>query len=492
MKQGRIMGDTESGNGRYQKIRRMPGKDAAPSSEVEDEIRFHLEEKKTRLMAAGMSKDEAEAEAQRRFGDVEEVRREMMEMTNQRQDKQQRRDMWGDLRQDIRFARRHLFRSPLFTTVAALTLALGIGATTAVYSVVHGILLSPLAFEQPDELVTIWADYTRREGPLREWLSFENFHDLTTESSTLEAAAVYNGGRPTLTGFGEPQQVPEAVFSPGMFSDVLRVAPALGRLFDEREEAFGGPGAVLLSHGLWQRAFGGDPNILGRTLSLNDQPVSVVGVMGEDFRPPFIPQAQMWRPAQIDPADPPCGRGCVFLRAVGRIADGATVEQLQAEATSVGRRLEQAYPAENTGVGFYINPLQDDMVASSSQSLWILLGSVGFVLLVACVNVANLLLSRASVRRSELAVRSALGAGSPRIFRQLLTENLMLALIGGAAGLLLGSWATGVLVSLAPAGTPRIDEVGMDLGVLAAVAAVTLGAGLLFGTLPARRSSRRA
>ena len=486
------MGNREDRDGGYRKIRRLPGKDASPSSEVEDEIRFHLEEKQTRLMADGMSRAEAEAEAERRFGDVDEVRKEMMEMTNQRQDKRQRRDMWGDVRQDIRFARRHLLRSPLFTVVAALTLALGIGATTAVYSVVHGILLSPLAFEQPEELVTIWADYTRREGPLREYLSFENFYDLTSGSSTLEAAAVYSGGAPTLTGVGEPQQVPEAVFSSGMFSEVLRVSPELGRLFDEREEAPGGPGAVVLSYGLWQRAFGGDPDVVGRTISLNDQPTSVVGVMGEDFRPPFIPQAQMWRPAQIDPADPPCGRGCVFLRAVGRIADGATVEQLQAEATSVGRRLEQAYPEDNTGVGFYINPLQEDMVANSSRSLWVLLGSVAFVLLVACVNVANLLLSRASARRSELAVRSALGAGSPRIFRQLLTENLMLAVIGGTAGLLLGSWATGLLVSLAPVGTPRIDEVAMDLGVLAAVAAITVGAGLLFGTLPARRSSRRA
>lgn len=486
------MGDRDSRDGRYRKIRRGPGKDASASSEVEDEIRFHLEEKRTRLMAEGMSEDEAEAEAQRRFGDVEEVRKEMMDMTNRRQDRQQRRDMWGDVRQDVRFARRHLLRSPLFTVVAASTLALGIGATTAVYSVVDGILLSPLAFGEPEELVTIWADYTRREGPLREWLSFENFYDLTTESSTLEAAAVYGGGGPTLTGIGEPQQVPEAVFSPGMFSDVLQVSPALGRLFDEREEAPGGPGAVLLSHGLWQRAFGGDPEVIGRTISLDDQPVTIVGVMGDDFRPPFIPQAQMWRPAQIDPADPPCGRGCVFLRAVGRMADGATVEQLQAEATSVAQRLEQAYPAENTGVGFYINPLQDDMVANSSRSLWVLLGSVGFVLLVACVNVANLLLSRASARRSELAVRSALGAGSPRIFRQLLTENLMLAFVGGSAGLLLGAWATRVLISLAPAGTPRIDEVGMDLGVLATVAAITVGAGLLFGTLPARRSSRRA
>ena len=485
---------SESGpDGRpYRRIRRGPGKDASASREVDDEIRFHLEEKRTRLIAGGMSEDEADAEAQRRFGDVEEVRKEMVAMTNQRQDKKQRRDMWGDLRQDIRFARRHLFRSPLFTVVAALTLALGIGATTAVYSVVDGILLSPLAFDDPDELVTIWADYTRREGPLREWLSFENFHDLTSGSATLEAAAVYGGGGPTLTGIGEPQQVPEATFSPGMFSDVLRVTPAMGRLFDEREEAPGGPGAVLLSHGLWQRAFGGDPKVLGRTISLNDQPVTVVGVMAEDFRPPFLPRAQMWRPAQIDPADPPCGRGCVFLRAVGRIADGATVEQFQAEATSIGQRLEQAYPADNTGVGFYINPLQDDIVANSSRALWVLLGSVGFVLLVACVNVANLLLSRASSRRSELAVRSALGAGSPRIFRQLLTENLMLAAIGGAAGLLLGFWATDMLVSLAPAGTPRIDEVGMDMGVLGAVAAVTIGAGLLFGTVPARRSSRRA
>ncbi len=400
--------------------------------------------------------------------------------------------MWGDLRQDIRFARRHLFRSPLFTLVAVMTLALGIGATTAVYSVVDGILLRPLAFQDPDELVTIWADYTRREGPLREWLSYENFHDLLTQSDGLAAAAVYGGGGPTLTGVGEPQQIPEARVSQGMFSDVLGVSPALGRLFDDREEASGGPGAVLLSHGLWQRAFGGDPDILGRSISLDDHPHTIVGVMPEDFRPPFIQQAQLWRPSQIDPADPPCGRGCVFLRAVGRMADGATLEGVRAEATAIGTRLEQAYPEDNTGVGFWINPLHEDLVASASQALWVLLGAVGFVLLVACVNVANLLLSRASARRSELAVRSALGAGVRRIFRQLLTESLLLAAVGGVAGVILGAWATRLLVSLAPAGTPRIDEVALDLRVLAVVAAVTIGAGLIFGTLPARRSSRRA
>jgi hypothetical protein len=269
-----------------------------------------------------------------------------------------------------------------------------------------------------------------------------------------------------------------------MFADVLGVQPAMGRTFLPEEDRPDGPLSVLLSHGLWQSAFGGDPTVVGTSVLLNDQPYEVVGIMPADFTPPPFLGTDVWTSLQLDDSNGG-GRGSAFLRAVGRLADGTSLEVARAQATQLGTRLEQEYPEANGDVGYNVYPLQFDMVQQASTALWVLLGAVGFVLLIACVNVANLLLARGASRSSELAVRAALGAGGGRILRQLMTESLIMAAAGGVLGIGLAFLGTQWLVGLAPSGTPLIDQISVDGRILFFAAAVTGFAGLLFGVLPA-------
>jgi putative ABC transport system permease protein len=395
------------------------------------------------------------------------------------------------LRQDVRFGVRQLARNPVFTAVAVLTLALGIGANTAIFSVVDGILFRPLPFPEPDELVNVWTDVTERGGPEDEWLSYINFHDLREQAETLEGLAAWGGWRPTLTGEGEAEQLSGAQVTHDMFDRVLGVAPALGRDFVAADDEPNAPGVVLLSHGFWRRAFGGDPSVVGRTLRMNDMSWEVIGVMPDRFRPPFLSDAELWTTARQDLEVQADRRGGFSWRAVGRLADGATLGAADAELRAIGSRFQRLYPESNTGMTFDAVALRDDLVSEARTGLLVLLGGVAFVLLMACVNVANLLLARAGSRREELAVRSALGAGRGRLATQLLTEAGILAAVGGVAGVLLAIWGTDALVALAPPGTPRIDEVGVDGRVLAVTAAVTLVAGGLFGLVPALRAARQ-
>ena len=485
-------GEERSRRRRVFRIRRRDRRDVR--EEVEEELRFHIDERTARHMREGMAPEDARAEAERRFGDVEGIRAEVEEMMTKRRRVMERRDTLDDLRRDAGFALRQILTHPAFSAVVMGTIALAIGATTAIFSVVDGIMLRPLPYEEPDELVMVWMDYTERDVVLpdkrREWLSWPNFADFRDQVDAVESISAFTGWRPTLTGDGvTAQQLSGARFSHGMLSRVFSVEPALGRGFLPEEDTPDGPRSVLLSDGLWQRAFGGDSDVVGGTILLDERPYTVVGVMPADFRPPAFLGADLWSPLRLDVTNGG-GRGAIFLRTVGRLADGASLALARSHAAELGRRLEEEYPEANVDTGFNVFPLHGDLVGQTSAALWLLLGAVGVVLVVASVNVANLLLARGADRGGELAVRVAMGAGRRRLLSQLLTESVLLALVGGAVGIGLAFFGTDVLVRLAPDGTPLLDQVGVDVRVLGFAVLVTMVTAALVGLLPALRTSR--
>ena len=395
--------------------------------------------------------------------------------------------MLGDLGKDVRYGLRTLGRTPIFTGIVLITLALGIGATVSMFSVVDGILLRSLPFEEPDRLVQVWADHTERQGPVREWLSPRDWEDLRT-SGQFEELAVYSDFFQTLTGAGDPVELPVSAVDGHMFRDVLRVTPVMGRTFSDEELSPGGPAVALLSYGLWQSRFGGDAGVVGSAISLNGAPTTVIGVMPADFRPPFVPRAELWLPYQIDVAS--SSYGSIFLRTIGRLADGVTVERADAWAADLSARNAETFPEANRGKRLDVYPLHSELVSVARPALWVLLGAAGLMLLLVTVNVANLLLSRATSRQGEFAVRAAVGASRGRISRQLLVESLILALGGGALGIALAFAGVEGLVALAPEGTPRLEAITVDGRILAFAIAVTVLSGVFFGLFPALRAGR--
>ena len=442
-----------------------------------------------KLVRAGYSQEDARAEAVRRFDQVDVVKRAMARELARREGRTRMTDRIDKLRQDAGYALRQLLRSPGFAIVTVLTLTLAIGATTAIFSVVDGILFRPLPYEEPEELVRIWSDYTRRGGPADEWPNFPNLWNLREQGRSFEALGIWAGGGGTLTGRGPAERVSGTSVDHHLLAGVLRVEPVLGRGFLPEDDRPGAPGTAILSHGFWQRRFGGDAGILGETLVLNGQPYTIIGVMGEDFRPSFADGTDLWTPLRMDITAHACGRGNACLFGMARLAEGVDLEAARREGDDLGRRFEEEDPEANAGLRWNFQPLQADLVADARTGLLVLLGAALCMLLIACVNEANLLLARGTSRRSELAVRSALGAGQGRIVAQLLTESVLLALIGGAVGVGVTYALTDVLVALAPAGTPRIDEVAVNGRVLGFAAGATLLAGLLFGLFPALRGS---
>jgi putative ABC transport system permease protein len=385
--------------------------------------------------------------------------------------------------QDLRYAVRRLFKSPGFTSVAVLTLALGIGANSAIFSVVNGVLLRPLPYPEPQRLVGV---YHTSEG-MRAVMSGPNYSDIARLATSFENAAAYNTSRMILTGQGEAARLQTAEVSASLFN-VLRVRPQIGRVFNADENTPGRTNVVILAHGLWEQRFGSDPAVIGRRIMLDGAPREVIGVMPRGFSYPADRQA--WLPLEYDENFVSKQRGAWYLGVVARLKPGIRPEQSAAEVETLGRNLAREYPDANGEIGMTTMPLLEAMVGDIRRSVLILLGAVGFVLLIACTNVANLLLARAAARQSELAVRIALGAGRGRLVRQLLTESVVLSLIGAAFGLILAVWGVELLVGLEPEGIPRLGNVRVDGTVILFTAATAVITGVLFGLVPAFTATR--
>ena len=448
--------------------------------ELEEELRYHLERETELNLRGGMTPEEARSAALRAFGGVEQAR----ELCREARGVRMIRDLW----QDLRYGARKLQRSPGFTLVAVMTLALGIGANTAIFSVVNAVLLRPLPFDQPEQLVRVFGTSARR-GSVSRPHSYPNFSDLRAQNQTFEAMAAYTGTTAALSGSDAPEQI-TGVIATGDIFRVLRAKPLLGRLLEPGDERPGGSAVAVISHGLWRRRFGSDPQIVGRVIRLDGRDREVVGVTPADFSFEFVTSAaDFWMP--INPSGSSYQeRGAIFLEAIGRLKPGVSVAEASADLGVVASRLEQQYQDSNTGVGVRLVAAQEQLVGDVRPTLLVLLGAVGFVLLIACANVANLLLARSAGRYREIAVRSALGAWRGRIVRQLLTESLLLALAGGTLGLLFALAGVRLLSAFVPENVPRFGETSTDLRVLAFTLGASALTGLLFGIAPALQSSR--
>jgi putative ABC transport system permease protein len=450
--------------------------------EMDEELRAYLDAAVKEKMRAGMSAEEALRSARVEMGSLEGVKEEIRsagwESTLE--------TFW----QDLRYGLRQLRRSPGFTLVAVITLALGIGANTAMFSVVNAVLLRPLPYKDPAGLFEILSSH-KLEGRWTSYgLSLADFVDLEQQTSTLMHLAAFTFDDANLTGRGGPERLSARKVTPSLF-ELLGVTTILGRTFLPGENAPGRDQVVILSHALWQRRFGGDAAVLGKTIDLNDRAYTVVGVLPPGLRFPdwSSESTDVWIPFAIVPSE--LNRrfpGATYVYA--RLKDGATAQQARAQLNAVASGLAQKYPDTDKGLKLALGPLRPEVAGGVRRSLLILFVAVGFVLLIGCANLANLLLARNAGRQREIAVRQALGAGRARITRQFLTESLLLAVVGGGMGLLLAHWGIGLVRGLGPSDIPRLDQANIDRSVLWFTSAVALLAGILFGLAPALQFSK--
>jgi putative ABC transport system permease protein len=390
---------------------------------------------------------------------------------------------------DIRFALRGLIKHPAFTAIAVITLALGIGGSTSIFTVVDAALLRGLPYKSPDRLYHIWENTPKKEFPKREF-SYPDYQDYQ-QNNVFEGLAAYTGGGSILSGFGDPENLNSPRVSANFFS-VLGVDPILGRTFQAGEDVQGGPKVTILTYGLWQRRFGGDPGIVGRAVTLNGASYTVVGVLPASFQFALRP-ADLWIPYQ--PTQNQLTRRFLHgTNLIGRLKSDKSVNDAQAELSLIAGRIEQQFNDSHAGTTARIVPLQEEIVGSVKPILLVLLAAVGFVLLIACANVASLLLTRSLSRQKEVAIRSALGASRGRVIRQFLTESMLLSIVGGAAGLVIAYWGVPALVAVLPQSQlnamPFLNSLHLNSGILTFSFALSLLTGLIFGLAPALQSSK--
>src|SRR5579863_422921 len=436
------------------------------------EMQGHLAEKIEELVAGGMSREDATAAARREFGNVTLL-------------EEQSREVWQwpsveNFFMDVRYGLRMLRKHPGFSAVAVLTLALGIGANTAIFSVVEAVLLAPLPYGQPDRLVSITDSYP--QGALVA---------MRASLHSMEVGGHADGQELNLTGLGDPVRLYGTAVSANLFS-LLGVRPELGRIFLPGEDQPGRDHLVILSHSLWLEKFGGDPAVIGRSVTLEGESREIVGVMPAGFEVASS-KAQFWTPLDLDPRAVGAYWGGGFMPVVGRLGRGVTLEQARAEFEAYIPRMRGMFPwkmPDSLWISSTVIPLDKSLVGEVRTKLLLLLGAASLVLLIACANVANLLLARATARQKEMSVRAALGAGRWRIYRQLLTEGLILAVSGGALGTLAALNGLAWLKAILPPDTPRLATVRIDWRVLAFTAGIAILTGLIFGIMPALHASR--
>ena len=447
-----------------------------------DEFRFHFENEIAKNVGAGMSVDEARVAALKKFG-AADVHAEAV--------RDARGARWlEDMRADVRYAWRGLRRAPGAALVAVLTLSLGIGATVSIFSVVNGVLLEPLPYPEPDRLVSVWGRFLPESGFDFRWfpLSGPEYFDYASQSTSHESVAAYMNAGATLIGDdGTAVRMQAALVTSNLF-DVYGVSSLLGRTFTPEEDVPDGSGVVVLSHGLWRSAYGGDAAVVGRTVRINGRQMQVVGVMPERFDAPGEGR-QAWLPLRLDPSNPG-GRSSHGIRAIARLRPDVPIERALSEMTTLMARWKAEYPDVHTGHFLVLQSLADDMVGDTRRALFLVLGAVGIVLLLVCVNVAHVLLAKSVARSREMAVRAALGAARMRLVQQTLAESAMLATVGTVVGLLGARLSLAPIIALGGGSIPRTSNIALDVRVAAFAAGVAALVTLLSGMLPAMRAGR--
>src|SRR5213595_2675604 len=474
---------------------RLAGLGLSPARELEiiEELSQHLQDRYEQELSRGATEEGAQRALLEELNAPELLGRELKQVERRVPQNpvvmgtDTKTSIIGDITQDLRYGLRMLWKNPGFTIVAVLALALGIGANTAIFSVVNTVLLQPLPYKNPGQLIMLWENATHLGFP-KDTPSPANFLDWRAQNTVFTVIAAMAQKDFNLTGVGEPERLDGRRVSANLF-DLLGVQPRLGRRFLPEEDK-PGTHVVILSYGLWQRRFGSDARIVGQSLNLNGESYSVIGVMPPGIELPGFGnwKDQLWVPIAF-PSEEAHSRGNHYLEVIARMKPGVTLKQAQAEMETIAARLAQQYPKTNLRISTVVSPLHEEVVGDIRPALLVLLGAVGFVLLIACANVANLLLARAAVRQKEIALRLALGASRSRLTRQFLTESVLLATLGAAVGLIFAIAGLRILKTFIPDTISQADSIGIDARVLVFTALVALITGLIFGLAPAAQAS---